>query len=158
MSGDVTKVETSIGHCVSQDLYMGAGVAKQIKEKFGRIDELKEQEIGVGGVAILKIGPGRFIYNLVTKEKYSDKPTYRSIRESLKEMRTHRIDNNIDVISMPGIASGLDKMEWKVIHEMLNELFKSSDIGIRIYTFDEEKISQDWGEPGESNILQSIHL
>ena len=111
MSGDVTKVKTSIGHCVSQDLHMNAGVAKQIKEKFGRIDELKEQKVEVGGVAILKIGPGRYIYNLVTKEKYSGKPTYRSIRESLKEMRTHCINNSVDVISMPRIASGLDKME-----------------------------------------------
>ena len=158
MSGDVTKVETSIGHCVSQDLHMNEGVAKQIKEKFGRIEELKEQKVEVGGVAILKIGPGRYIYNLVTKEKYSGKPTYQSIRESLKEMSMHCIDNSFDVISMPRIASGRDKMEWKEIHEMLNELFKSIDIEIRIYTLDEEEISQDWGEPGEDNILQSIHL
>ena len=73
-------------------------------------------------------------------------------------MRTHCINNSVDVISMPRIASGRDKMEWEEIHEMLNKLFKSSYIEIRIYTFDEEKISQDWGEPGESNILQSIHL
>ena len=137
---------------------MGAGVANQIKENFGRIDELKEQEIGVGGVAILNIGPGRFIYNLVTKEKFSDKPSYQSIKESLKEMRTHCIDNNVDIISMPRIASGLDKMEWNVIHGMLNELFRSSDINIRIYTLDERNISQDWGEPGENNILQSMNL
>ena len=32
----------------------------------------------------------------------------------------------------------------KEIHEMLTELFKSSDIEIRIYTLDEEEISQDW--------------
>ena len=45
-----------------------------------------------------------------------------------------------------------------MIHGIITELFKSSDIEIRIYTLDEVEISQDWGEPGEDNILQSIHL
>ena len=157
-SGDVTNVETSIAHCVSRDLYMGAGVAKQIREKFGRIEELKEQEIGVGGVAVLSIGPGRFIYNLVTKEKFSDKPSLWSIRESIKEMRTHSIENNIDIISMPRIASGLDKMDWNEVLKILNKLFKSSDIIIRVYTLDDGKDSQNWGEPDEKDILQSINL
>ena len=90
MIGDVTEVKTSIGHCVSRDLYMGSGCARQIKEKFGRIDELKEQKVEVGGVAILKIGPGRYIYNLVTKEKYSGKPTYRSIITQRNEDTLYR--------------------------------------------------------------------
>ena len=47
MIGDVTEVKTSIGHCVSRDLHMGLGCAKQIKEKFGRIEELKEQKVEV---------------------------------------------------------------------------------------------------------------
>ena len=119
---------------------------------------MREQEIGVGGVAVLRMGPGRFIYNLVTKEKFSDKPSLSSIKESIKEMRTHSIENNVDIISMPKIASGLDKMDWNEVLKILNKLFKSSDIIIRVYTLEDGKVSQNWGEPDENAIMQSINL
>ena len=59
---------------------------------------------------------------------------------------------------MPKIASGLDKMDWNEVLKILNELFKSSDIIIRVYTLDDGKDSQNWGEPDEKDILQSINL
>merc|ERR1712243_293845 len=78
----------SLCHCISRDYKLGKGIAKLFREKFGRIDELKESDARVGGLAVLKDGK-RYIYNLVTKEKYSDKPSYESLRKSLEEMKVH---------------------------------------------------------------------
>ena len=44
------------------------------REKIGRVDEIRDQKAGVGGVAVLRDG-ARFIYNLVTKESMLDSIT-----------------------------------------------------------------------------------
>ena len=45
------------------------------REKIGRVDEIRDQKAGVGGVAVLRDGV-RFIYNLVTKESMLDINTF----------------------------------------------------------------------------------
>ena len=45
------------------------------REKIGRVDEIRDQKAGVGGVAVLRDG-ARFIYNLVTKESMLDIITF----------------------------------------------------------------------------------
>jgi hypothetical protein len=37
----------------------------------------------------------------ITKEKYSNKPTYDSLRQSLEDMRSHCLKNGVTAISMP---------------------------------------------------------
>ena len=55
--GDLFKLpdsnNTSLAHCISRDLKMNKGVAKIFREKFGRVNELENVEIGE--VGILKI-------------------------------------------------------------------------------------------------------
>lgn len=80
----------SLVHCVSEDMAMGRGIAKEFKKQFGGIQELKGQGvcgniytrevcgfyagmfIGVktGGVAVLKRGD-RYIFYLVSKQACS---------------------------------------------------------------------------------------
>ncbi len=74
------------------------------REKFGRVREIEACGTDVGGVAILRQMNGRFIYNLVTKERYSDKPTYETLEQSLQEMREHARKNGVAEIAMPKIG------------------------------------------------------
>ena len=48
----------AICHCVSECLAMGKGIAVLFKSEFGRVDELKAQNVGVGGVAVLDVREG----------------------------------------------------------------------------------------------------
>ena len=57
----------SLAHCVSEDLHMSQGIAKQFKNRFGNIEELLLQSPKVGNVVFLKSGE-RYIYYLVTKK------------------------------------------------------------------------------------------
>ena len=57
----------SLAHCISKDGKMSKGIAKQFRNHFGRVGEIKRQRVEVGGVAILREGT-RLIYNLITKE------------------------------------------------------------------------------------------
>ena len=71
-------------------------------------------------------------------------------------MRTNCINKNVEIVSMPKIASGLDNMIWKKIHEMIMNVFRSSDIEIRIYTLTQHQYSRESvGEPPETDLLNS---
>ena len=102
VSGDLfqSPKSHSLCHCVSRDFRLGKGIAKLFRDKFGRVEELRRSGAGVRGVAVLRDG-GRFIYNLVTKEVYSDKPTYETLRQSLEKMKEHAEENNVTHINMP---------------------------------------------------------
>ena len=125
----------SLAHCISKDCRLGAGIAKIFRQKFGRIDELMKMGTEVGGVSPLKLGPfgSKFVYNLVTKEKYNHKPTYDSLRDSLVAMRTHAVVNGVKAIAMPKIGCGLDKLEWKRVSLLIQEVFSDTSIQITVY-------------------------
>lgn len=53
IKGDLFSASASLAHCVSRDLKMGAGIAVQFRERFQRVDELRNQNKNVGEVAIL---------------------------------------------------------------------------------------------------------
>lgn len=111
---------------------MGKGIATAFKSKFGQVDELKAQNIGIGDVAILKVN-SRYAYYLVTKERYFNKPTYPSLEQSLIAMRDHAVKNNVKTIAMPRIGCGLDALLWPRVTKMLLTVFNGTGIKIKVY-------------------------
>jgi len=124
--------DVCLAHCVSQDLAMGKGTAVLFKEKFGGINDLRTQNKKIGEVAILKRG-SRYIYYLITKLKYWDKPTYNDLKESLVAMKDHVIENKVESIGMPRIGCGLDGLIWSQVKSLLKELFWDVKVTISIY-------------------------
>ena len=47
----------------------------KFRQIIGQVEEMKRQKPGVGEVVVLEDGD-RFVYNLVTKDRYFNKPTY----------------------------------------------------------------------------------
>jgi O-acetyl-ADP-ribose deacetylase (regulator of RNase III) len=45
ITGDLFKVadDVSLAHCVSEDLEMGKGIAREFRKLFGKVDELRDQ-------------------------------------------------------------------------------------------------------------------
>lgn len=133
VQGDLFCSSDCLCHCVSEDLNMGKGIAVAFKEKFKSVEELKKQQVKMGGVAILQT-ENRFIYYLVTKVRYYHKPTYDSVRKSLEAMRAHIIQNNVVSLSMPKIAAGLDGLEWDKVKEIIFDVFSQVQIKITMFT------------------------
>ena len=95
---------------------------------------------GIGDVAVLKREKEkRFIYYLITKEKYSHKPTYKSLADSLTSMKEHMLRNGVMKLSMPRIGCGLDLLEWGKVEEMLRDMFSDMDLQITVYTLGAKK-------------------
>ena len=132
----------SLAHCVSRDLKLGKGIAKTFHTKFSRIQELSNQKAEIGEIAILKVG-SKFIYNLVTKDKYFNKQTYENLRQSLAAMKEHAVKNQVKNIAMPKIGCGLDKLEWNTVRNFILDVFLDTSINIDVYILESDNQSRN---------------
>jgi len=115
-------------HCISADYALGAGIAVEFQKKFHLKNTLKA--LGTGQYPnTIRIGR---VFNLVTKQKYWNKPTYESLKFTLEQTKGICIDDEIKYLAMPKIGCGLDKLEWDKVKEILKEAFKDTDIEILV--------------------------
>lgn len=116
-------------HCISKDYAMSLGIAVKFRQTFGT----PKEKVDVGNIVITsRSDDDQIAINLVTKEKYWQKPTFESLKSCLQQTRQYCLTNNIKSISMPKIGCGLDKLDWctqvePAIREML------SDIKVNVY-------------------------
>ena len=129
--GDLLKAQTSLGHCVGSDLKMFAGIAKLFKQKFRQIDDLEKMNFEVGDVGVVK-DKDRFIYNLITKRRYNDLPTYDTLRQSLVEMKIHMESNDVTEVSLPKIGCGRNQLRWEEVERIIKKVFQETDIKVNI--------------------------
>lgn len=122
----------SLAHCISADIQLGKGIAVLFRDKYGGLDDLEKQGAQPGGLAFLVRGH-RFIYNLVTKEKYFHKPTYQSLESSLEAMKQHCVSNHVTHLAMPLIGCGLDGLEWSKVEPLICKVFANTDVQVTVY-------------------------
>lgn len=116
-------------HCISGDFALGAGIAVQFNELYNMRKKLKDTcESGNINNAILIDN----VFNLVTKRKHYQKPTYPSLRKALEDMADQVEDLEIEKLAIPQIGCGLDKLEWDRVKEIIEEIFDDIDIEILV--------------------------
>lgn len=128
----------ALAHCISEDCRMGKGIAVLFKRKFGGVEEIQAQRKHPGQCAVLKRS-GRFVYYLITKQKYNQKPTYETLKKSLESMREHCLANGVNRISMPRIGCGLDRLDWENVSSIITDVFQNTDVCITVYLIDQSK-------------------
>lgn len=134
IKGDLLKEShNSKAHCVSEDLAMSAGIAAQFKAKYNQIQKLKNQNKKVGEIAFIEYEPKKYIFNLITKNKFYDKPTKNNMKRCLNELAKICKNLNVKYLDMPKIGCGLDKMKWENVQNYIIEAFKDMEISIVIY-------------------------
>ena len=72
----------------------------------------------------------RYIYNFVTKEKYSDKPDRQTLATTLQNMQAHATLHGVSTIAIPKIRCGLDQMNKQDVVKLLRNIFAYSGIQI----------------------------
>ena len=76
--------------------------------------------------------PEDWKFNLVTKDKCWQKPTYKALREALEDMKKQVVTLKIKYLAMPLIGCGLDRLEWDRVRELLEKVFGDTDIDILV--------------------------
>lgn len=120
-----------LAHCISADFALGKGIAVEFNKRFDVKNKLLQEypkylEGYDRGDCILE---GR-ILNLVTKERYFQKPTYESMSQALGTMKQICLSHGIGFIAMPTIGAGLDKLPWAWVASEIQRTFQDIDIEI----------------------------
>lgn len=123
--------------CISADFAMGKGIAVEFNNRFNVKVHLKQRyadylyiynyEQRIGDCIL----DGR-VLNLITKERYYQKPTYNSITIALLTMSSICRSKGIKKVAMPLIGCGLDRLEWLRVSGIIQDIFKDMDIEILI--------------------------
>lgn len=120
-------------HCISRDYALGAGIAVEFDKRYdmrNRLLKLAEEKPETLDEKCIEV---ENVFNLITKEKYWEKPSYNSLEESLLEMKEKLSKNkNKKKLVMPKIGCGLDRLSWDKVEPMVQEIFKDLDIEIVI--------------------------
>ena len=132
----------SIGHCIFADAQLSKGFAQFLSERVPRLRRtcrranlLKDQVF-----PFWDSSSRRYIYNLVTKEKYLDKPDLQTLATTLQSMQSHATMHGVSTIAIPKIGCGLDQMNWQDVVKLLRDIFAYSDVQIVVYSLDEHAI------------------
>ena len=81
----------------------------------------------------------RYIYNLVTKKWFCDKPSLSTLSKTLEATGSHANMNGVSTIAIPKLGCGLDQMNWQQFVKVLRDIFAYADITCR-YTIEENGV------------------
>lgn len=118
-----------LGHCISADAGMGKGIAVDFVNYFPKIKQLRQMELEVGNSYF--VSP---VYNIVTKRKYSGKPTILTMESALHSLREQMVINNHYYLAIPKIGCGLDRLCWPEVQNLLVTIFYGDDVTIEVYS------------------------
>lgn len=125
-----------LAHCISADFGMGKGIVVEFNKRFDMKNKLQTKypnfvndyhHYKYGGMALIE---GRVI-NLITKERYWEKPTYETLRNALNIAKI-RLPLECKKIAMPVIGCGLDSLEWSKVSNIIKDIFSDTDIEILV--------------------------
>lgn len=121
-----------LAHCISSDFGMGKGIVVEFNRRYDLKNymiknHVKNSWTGKGYCIPVKQYK---VFNLITKDKYYKKPTYKTLKESLIDMKNYAVSQNIKTIACPLIGCGLDGLDWMKVRDIIQEVFKTTDIKI----------------------------
>lgn len=140
-------------HCISSDFALGAGIAKTFAHRYG-----VKRRLYSSGQRLKWDGHGKCITlcatndcpfvvaNLITKERFYDKPTYDTLSEALEHFKkclyiSYDEDDEYK-IGMPQIGCGLDKLDWNIVSELIKDIFKDTKADITVCVLERIKRNQ----------------
>ena len=130
---DLFGAPSSMGHCVSSDFFIGAGIAKRFGQLYPKMKTEASRELAPGSVfAFYDQYSRRCIYNLMTKPKYFHKLFYDALKNSLILMRNHAETHGVTNIRLLELGCGLDKLQPSIVNKILHEVFQKTKVGITV--------------------------
>lgn len=131
----VMSKEYYLAHCISGDYALGAGIAKQFNNVYDMRSKLRKIYPIPEGNIFANVGKALLVdnvFNLVTKQRYFQKPTYNELRNTLIDMREQCKRLGISKLAVPLLGCGLDRLQWDRVKEILNDVFSDVDIEILV--------------------------
>ena len=138
----------SIGHCISADARMSKGFADFLSHRIsGLSSKCRKAKPFMGQVYPFWDSTGkRYIFNLVTKERFCDKPNLSTLSKTLEAMKIHASTICVSTIAIHKLGCGLDQMNWQEVVKLLCDIFAFADVQNVVYTLEEYGVHALSGE------------
>lgn len=122
-------------HCISVDCEMGKGIAVEFRNRYKGIQSyckrvVSENHLSHPCVISFYNNTNLVVFNLITKTKYYNKPTYKTIKKAIQDMADLCKQGNIKYLAMPKIGYGLDGLQWGKVRDIIIKEFQDLDIEI----------------------------
>ena len=132
----------SIGLCISADAQMSKGFAEFLSHRIsGLRSTCRKARLFIGQVySFWDSIRRRYIYNLVTKEKFYDKPNLLTLSKALEAKKTHASTNGVSIVAIPKLGCKLDQMNWQEVVKLLRDIFAYADVQFVVYTLEEDGV------------------
>ena len=138
-AGDLFAVpeDYCLAHCISADFAMGKGIVLEFNRRFDMKRLLRQRypnyladyrQNATGGDCLRE---GR-VLNLITKERYFQKPTLATKEAALRRMRELCLEEGIAKVAMPTIGAGLYRLAWGEVSALVQSVFGDTDIEILV--------------------------
>lgn len=129
------KGEYLLVHCISKDCALGAGIASTFRKHYPNLARDLSIYIKKTNTTRRCLIFNGEVANLITKEKYFNKPTYEDLQLALNELRDIVINKGYTKLAMPKIGCGLDGLSWCTVRNMIMNTFNNLDIEIIVKTY-----------------------
>ena len=128
----------SLAHCISKDFALGAGIARKFDDYYNMKARLLAQYRD--SVYNQPFEPcclpvylyPQYVFNLVTKEHYWQKPSYQTLESALWDLLAHMRQKGVYKLAIPHIGCGLDRLEWSCVYHLLYKVFEYTDTEILV--------------------------
>ena len=120
-----------LAHCISGDYALGAGIALSFVENYNMRYKLHSQYPIAPGEKFANVGKALLVdnvFNLVTKPRCYQKPTYDDLFKALVDMKEQCEEWDIDKVAIPYIGCGLDRLEWDRVKELIDDVFDETNV------------------------------
>lgn len=125
-----------LAHCISSDCALGAGIAVEFEKRFKLRNKLL-----LSIPTSMRKHPMCWrierVFNLFTKARYWNKPTYNSLRGAIQSMVSSIIANDIKFLAIPKIGCGIDGLKWSRVKKIIQEEFNGIKIEILVCYIEE---------------------
>lgn len=123
----------ALAHCISTDCRMGAGIAKIFVKRYPNMREaLQKMQPRIGDALPYLAPDGRLVFNLITKDKYWNKPTYETFTETIQSLKVEVEKANVQKLAIPLLGAGLDRLSWSINRDIIKDVFKDTHIDILV--------------------------
>lgn len=121
---------------------MGAGIAKQFKEKFPEMfDKYKKAcqqgEVKLGKMHVVPVeaeGGKKYVVNFPTLEHWTDKSKLSDIEAGLEDLVRVVKEKEIKSIAIPPLGCGVGGLQWEDVRKLTEEAFAGlADVTVHLY-------------------------
>lgn len=124
-----------IAACITGDYSLGAGVAKQLNERYHMKEKLQRLYPIPEGERAWYVGNALLVdnvFNLVDKPTRYDKVAESDLYNALIDMYVQMDEKMVHKLAIPRLGCGCDGLEWENVLDMIEEIFDDVDVEILV--------------------------